>query len=243
MSVTMDKKMILQGVPTAWVFLMTTGTGSADNSLTPLWFFDNLNDGTAKKLLSGSSSSGSEYIEFGRNDNAKIKFPKESLDISGINEAIMPSSNTDTEASSDAEMTIVTNEAPIQCDSMTDFYAEIISNKENKLLIVMPTGYSYNRMGVGTSKKPDGFAYMFGKITSDLEIKNAGAQPLTLTFSSQYASYDEAAVDFTGQGILVKKGGAAYDIPATVNIPVNLEIADMAALNDGLLVIKENPSA
>lgn len=243
MPTTMDKKMIIQGVPTAWVFLMTTGTGSSDNVLTPLWFFDNLNDGSAKKLLSGSSSSNQEYVEFSRNDDAKIKFPKESLDISGINEGILPSSNTATEASSDGEMTIVTNEAPIQCTSMTDFYAEIIANKDNKMLIVMPTGYSYNRMGTNLSKKPDGFAYMFGRITSDLEIKNAGVQPFTLTFASQYASYDAAAVDFTGQGITVKKGGAAYDIPDTVNIPVNLEIADMTALNSGLLVIKENPSA
>lgn len=238
----MDKKMIIQGCPVAWVFLLNIGTGSADDTVTDLWFFDNLNDASAKKLKSGSSTTSGEKTEFTRSDGAKIQFDKESLTIDGSDESQIATDTGGADASGEAEMTLIVNEAPTQAgiESMTEFEADVIANINNKMLIVMPTGYSYNRLGQTTVRKPDGFAYMFGKLTSDIEIKNNAPNPFTMTYASQKANLDKTSIDFTGKGIAVKRGGAGYDVAATYNVPLSLDSTDIAALNEGKIVIKPN---
>lgn len=245
MALTMKEKMIIQGCPIAWVFLLTTGTNSNDDTFPELWAFDNLADGSAKKLKAGSSTTSGEFVEFGRCDGAKVQFDKEALTIDAVTETQKATDTGGADASGDAEITLVVNEPPVRSSntiaSNTAFLADVIAHKDDKVLIVMPTGYSYSRLGQGTSRKPDGFVYMFGKLTSDVEIKNSGPSPITLTFASQKANFDKASMAFTGLGILVKRGGSGYDVPAASNVPLDLSTqADIDALNDGLIVIKPN---
>ena len=135
------------------------------------------------------------------------------------------------------------NEAPIGATSWTAFIALLKANIAVKFLVCVPTGYSYDRLGTDATKKPDGYVYMIGKLTGNIEQALTGnPASVSLTFASQKASNwtPPATLPYTGKGIEVKRGGTDFNIATTLNVPLTLTADDLTALKNGEVVIKEN---
>ena len=251
---TMATNIILTGGKTAWVFKVTSSSTSAVNyfTFTPEWFFKNCKE-TKYTLPPSASATSSDNIDITHGDGSITRFAKESKIVNGISENADTSSSSSSGNSSSYSMSIQTNEAPIRMEGsadevfgMTGFEAELETEKDVLFLIVIGTGYSYNRTGTGQSKKPDGFAYMLGKRSNSIEIAlNENPLTPTIEFTAQAvgdAEWDEVnftAFQFTGLGIDVVLGGEGKDIPGTVNIPIDLNSTDIGKLKNGEIVIKK----
>ncbi len=225
MSTTTDKKIILSKCPLAWLYKIDE---SAD-TLTLAYKFDNLSDVVIKMLIAGSAAGG-ENTDFTRADGAIVRFPKESLILDGATELQVASDSGGADASGLGEITITTNEADVASTSWTAFCANLNLNKDAKYLLIVGTGFSYNRTGTGSTRKPDGYAFMIGKITSDIEVTSV---PLTITFAAQKASGFTmlvAALNTTigANSIALKRGGASYDATIT---PKSLPATDETAVD------------
>ena len=247
MASTTDKQIILYGVPVCWVFDLDVAT---PDGIIDLWQFDNLGvNPTYKIMAGGSSSSGGENIDITRADGGIIRFTKTIPIIKGEDDTKAVESSGGTSASGFGEMTIVINESYIGASSWTAFIKAVQAKKANsaKFLIVFPTGYTHARKGaMGIGIIPDGYVYMIGSISNDIEqqIQAGAATTLTLTFAAKVANdwFDapdntSPTVSFTGKGIPIKRGGST--IPATNNVPVDLIAADITDLQAGKIILKE----
>lgn len=236
-----NKNLILSGAKTAWIYDIVPGS---PDTFVLKYSIGNLLSANLKVPISAAAAN-TENIDVTSADGGIVRFPKESYIISGIDDTEIASETGGLNASGLGEITLVLNEAPEEATSNTAFIDELKNDKDDTVLIIVPTGYSYDRTGTGTSKKPDGFAYMFGKRSNDLDLAFASANTtLSLTFAAQKQSdLDLTSKAFTGDGILVKRGGSGKDIPATVNIPIDLVSGDITDLKLGKVVLKETPDA
>ncbi len=195
---TMPTKMILSGTKIAWVFLLSksdysSGAGLYD-TLEPLWYFDNIKE--AKFGIPKSPNLVTENLDIMQADKTTIRFPTSKNIIDGISERTIADN-----AATSAKMTITTNEAPYNnpdsdtLSSMTEFQSELIAYKDDKFLIIIPTGYSYSRTGTGNTKSPDGYAYMIGQRSNDIEL-TMNESPVTVTIEFQPFSIADSEFDF-----------------------------------------------
>lgn len=250
MSGTMKNKILLSGAPIAWLFKITEDSGNVEG-LELVASFDNLGSSAISAIVAGATTTTGTFITVTRADGATIQFPADALTIDGTDETQVVDESGGTDASGKGTFTLTTNEAPIEFDSMTAFLGWLKANKDEKFLLITTTGYTYERMGTGNAKGVDGFVYSFVKLTSNIDLTsgNAPIAPV-LTFASQkHTSYTgdlTTAADphpFDNNGIKVKRGGASYDIAATVNVPLELTSAEQDDLEAGEVIFKENPAA
>jgi len=239
MSGTMKNKMQIRGTRIGYVYVLSENS-SGSVSAKKLWTFDLLTASTLTMLIAGASEAGDSLdIEMG--DGAIIRFPAESLVIDGTDETEIASDTGGSDASGKGTISMTTRGAPTQLGSVPEFLSEIIANKANKFLIVLPFGYTHARTGVATAAKPDGFAYMFGKITNDISFAQGSDNNIQLDFASNKATeFDEditTATYFDNHGVALKRGGT-NSVPAANNQPLKLSSTDVDALKDGDIVIK-----
>lgn len=188
MALTAKKKIILSGVPIAWlhwiqpfVDLSPTDTDFAFNELC----LDNLQSASYKMPKPGSDSGG-EYIDINRADGAIWRFNKQTLYLDGVTEADITPPDSSAAATGKGEITIVINEAPISSNSWTSFIETLKTYQSYYWLVTIPTGYSYDSEADGTA---DGFVTILGKINSDLEGQlGSDPSPLSITF----VTYDDS---------------------------------------------------
>jgi len=241
---TLDRMVILRAAPFAWVHTITADT------VTATWRFDNLKSASIK-APKPSNVSSNEYVEVTRGDGAVIKYTKAVVEIDGTDESAI--SNTEN-ATGFGEITIETNQAPLlgsadyTTESMktwTEFLQEVQTALagDTLFLVVVPTGLTYEGGQAATTKKADGYAYMLGKLSNDLESTlNESPASLTLTFASEKTTLIDAD-DLEGDlslwtAIKWKKGGAATD----TFTPPDLASADDDAddILDGKILLKKD---
>ena len=188
MSATMVNKIILTGSCIGWLHKID----EAAKTIVESYRFDNLQSSTYKLLKASSESSSSgDKLEINRADTGVIQFPKPTLNIDPLTELAIVSSTGGSDATSKGEITLVTNEAPIESNSWTAFIKSLQGNMSAKFLITIGTGQSYKTLNDSASKKPDGFVHMIGILTTDIEqqLQN-GAVTLSMTFASQKIATD-----------------------------------------------------
>ncbi len=246
MALEAQKNMIIKGSPVAWMYKLTDSEGSASDALELTYRFDNLNTQPVAKFISAGNAAGGENIDIARADGGIWRIAKENLVLDLLTENQVIDSGGGADASGLGEITIVTNEAPIAStpfEGWTAFIADLIAKKDDKFLVIIPTGYSATRTGTGNSQKPDGYIYMIGKITNDIEVGSSVPSSLTITFAAQKASdFGVTSKTFTSvtDGIMIKRGGANYNIAADKTVPVALGSTDFAELIKGKIIIKAN---
>lgn len=231
MPTTTDRKIILTGSPFAWIQTITGG------ALAAKWTLSNLQSSSYKALVSSTAATTGENIDINRADGAIIRFPKDSLILSGITESEETSVETSSDATGLGEITLVLNEAPVESNSMTAFLKELKSLKSSLFLITIGTGFSYKAKTDAALKKPEGFVHMIGKLSSDIE-QSLGNSPsaLTLTFVSyKNSGLDDA--DLTGAtftAITWKKGGTG-DVSGIT--PPAIAAGEATSLLEGDIVV------
>lgn len=183
---TTNKGIILSGVPVAWVQIIA-------NPNTPncaeIWRFDNLQSAQIKLIRGGAAAAGGNNIDINRSDGGIIRFPKDSLIISGLDEsAVTEAASTSVDATGFGETVLVTNESPIGVGAAaTDvtwsaFIQRLYLNKDALLLICVPVGFTYSsRFGSG-SHEADGYYYLICKLSSDIDM-TANNTPMTLSLT------------------------------------------------------------
>jgi len=243
MGATVAKRSIISMAPFGWIHKITPSPdgGTTPGTIAELYQFDNLAEGSGIKLpIADNQSAGSDNIDITRGDGAIFRFPKFNLILDGETEEDITPAGSDSNSTGKAEVTIVTNEAPLPVTivSWTAWLADLKLNKDELLLVTMPTGFSYDSRE--NQKKADGYIYVVAKITSDIEQK-LGVNPsqITLVLSSNklgetdIAATDLEAVSYTS--IAWKGKGASFTPPA-------LESGDGDVLISGDVVIKESAS-
>jgi hypothetical protein len=242
MAITMPKKIPLSGVPIAWLYEITIGEGTAANSIDRVYDIDNLGGGQVNYIASASAGGNDNNVDINRNDGTIIRFPNDAPIVGGPDELEIVDESGGTDASGLGTIQLILNEAPIQSTSITAFISELEAKKNSKFLIIVPTIYTYDRLGTGATKKPDGFVYMIGKRTNDLSLNlDNNPKQITLEFAAQKATdlnADDIVDLFPMTGIAIKRGGS--DIAASVNAPIDLVTDDADALLLGKVVTKEN---
>jgi len=194
MATTMDKKIILQGSPYLWLLevdptkiiaadpdaLPTPITRDVEGAIIDTYQFDNLGDCTYT-LKSAASATTSDSITITRSDHTEIHFPKATFTINGVDETEITDVATATDATGLGEIKAIINEAPLTAGvtSWSDFMNKIRTKQDSLWLIIIGTGYSYYDFNTASVRRPDGFMFMFGKISGDLTW-TAGASPSTL---------------------------------------------------------------
>lgn len=197
---TTDKKIILTGSPFAWVHLISYNSATSSWVITEKWKFDNLQSSTYKILKPGTTTTGGENIDITRADGAIWRFPKTTLILSGINEEDITPPDASSDATNKGEITLVTNEAPINVNSWTDFIINLQTHLNSKFMVTIGTGYSHIGRTSG-SRYPDGFVHMIGKINNDIEQQlSNNPVSLSITFISCTNS-GLAASALTGTGL------------------------------------------
>jgi len=193
---TMSTGILFRALPVAWVFEIDQSA----NTVTELWTFDNLQSCNYKIPKNPDSSSDSETIDINRADGAIIQFPKEELVIDGTNEEDITGSSGNLTGA--GEVTIVANQAPTEQTSFTAFLMELQEKIDSKFLVIIPTGMSYTDT-VSSTPDSEGFLYMIGDITSDIEQELSGEpSSVSITFgAAKPNSADDTALGSAIDGI------------------------------------------
>jgi len=187
---TTNKGIILSGAPVAWIQIIADPNTP---SCSETWDFDNLQSAQLKLIRSSSGKTGSNNIDINRSDGGIIRFPKDTVIISGVDESIMTEdATTSVDATGLGEIILVTNESPIGKNTASSdttwsaFIQRLYANKDSLLLIAVPIGFTYSSKLSGTgSHKADGYYYLVCKLNSDIDMTaNNTPMSLSLTFVS-----------------------------------------------------------
>ncbi len=187
-------KILIKGAPFAYL-LPIDGTGFVETTpdTTDIIGLSNIGDPTIKVPASESSTSSAEYIDVTRCDGAVIRFTKSNVIIDGsTGNAFQEASGGGSDASGLGEITLIVNAAPeggtgfLSLTSFSKFYQYMKDNQNRKFLVIVATGFTYTGSG---ASKVDGWAYMIGRLTNDLELTagSGNAATLTLTFAANKA--------------------------------------------------------
>lgn len=237
---SVKQKTILYGAPFAWLHLIDNGTISLVAS------FDNLASKPAITLpKSATEAAGGDNIDINRADTGIYRFKKDSPVIDGVTEELIAAASSGSDATGKGKISIVTNQAPLEVTftSWTKFIAFMKENLGKKWLITVPTGFSYTQRN--STKKPDGFVHMIGKISNDLSDANAPS-----TFQMDFDSYDITGTDCdstdlpttgfwgTAKKIVYKLGGGTNDVDIVVPEFISDDVDKLVA---GDVAFVENP--
>lgn len=195
-------KILIKGAPFAYL-LPIDGTGfvATTPDTTDIIGLSNIGDPTIKVPASESSTSSAEYIDVTRCDGAVIRFTKSNVIIDGsTGNAFQEASGGGSDASGLGEITLIVNAAPeggagfLSLTSFSKFYQYMKDNQNRKFLVIVATGFTYTGSG---ASKVDGWAYMIGRLTNDLELTagSGNAATLTLTFAANKAIGMAEAID------------------------------------------------
>jgi hypothetical protein len=174
---TIIKRIILALVPVMWVHKLEAGE---PGTIEELWRFDNLADGCGIKLLQPAANESGDNLDITRGDGAIFRFPKFNL-IMDKDEADITPAEQSSDATNKAEITAVTNEAPLPATIaswtawMKEFYDTIQAG--DLLMFTLPTGFTYDSRE--NQNKADGYVTLLVKVTSDFDQK-LGVAPSTL---------------------------------------------------------------
>lgn len=218
MATTMDKRMIMKGGPFAYLYEASEG------ALSLAYTFDNLATGTQIVLpKADAAAASSNNLDATRADGAIIRFPAETLVVSGVDETDITPAEESTDATGKGRITIVTQEAPLPTtiNSWAAFMADLKSKHDSLFLLTVATGFAYGGATAGTPKV-DGWARMLCKINNDLDF-TFGNQITALTL--EFVSYKNplgddalAEIDLTGItfGNIAWKGKGSVTVAAPV---------------------------
>lgn len=205
-------KTILHGTPLVWIHKIATG------AITALWTFNNAQNYEAVLKLPSTASNETETIDIGRADGATIKWTKQTLEISGVDESDITSTASSSYSTNMGTIKITLNEAEIGAATWTEFIEALQSEIDSTFFITIGTGQSLTSTSNATYRKPDGFIHMIGKLNSDVTLSWAGNTPTTITLEfTSYKDPEDAIVasdvtdlyDGTSKhGILWKLGNA-----------------------------------
>jgi len=196
-------------------------------SLAKKWSFPNITSLTYKiPAPEGASSKSTEYVDIQRADGMVIRFPKKTGNINGIDGTLMADGveiTTDSKGhtlTGVGEVTVVIAQAPEEVISWTKFISDVVelmrNDPDGRLLIAFPTGESHIKRSVSA----DGYGYMMGKISSDIEQQlTNNATSLSVTFKS-VSTPELTETDFTSFAFdpieynSWSGGGKSYAVPA-----------------------------
>jgi hypothetical protein len=190
-------KILIKGAPFAYLLpINDAGTGFVETTTgtTDIIGLNNIGDPTIKVPASESSTSSAEYIDVTRCDGAIVRFTKSNVIIDGsTGNAFQEASGGGSDASGLGEITLIVNAAPVGGTGFLDlltfskFYQYMKNNQNRKFLVIVATGFTYTGSG---ANKVDGWAYMIGRLTNDLELTagSGNAATLTLTFAANKAT-------------------------------------------------------
>jgi len=249
MSVTYDKRILLSQAPFAWIYPLKKTDGAEPEdppvwSLDQEWLYDNIQQTTLKFPAIGSGDSG-ETIDINRGDGAIVRFKKSVLVLDGKDGTDITPADAQADASGEGEITFITNETPEK--TTTDFtghanYIETLKAKRGeRFLVVVPMGWTSVSMETGT---PDGYAYMVGKINSDIDL-TFGGEPTS--HSITFVAYKTpgftktlvtAGTPFSTQ--TWKRGSASQDVSGIK--PALLTSGEADDLILGKIIVKQNAS-
>lgn len=239
---TTPKDMIITGGPFGWIHWMKTTGGTAALACPETWKFDNLQKPSIKLMMpASSSSSSSSTIDITRADGTITRFPKEALIMDGTTETDITPAAASSDATSKGVFTLVINEAP-QGMSMTAFLKDIQSKISELFLITIATGFSYD--GLNTQGKVDGWAYMLGKLSADIDFDTT-QNTITLVFNSYkmnattYANITNTILSGITYTALKRKPKATTFAPSSGNSDIILA-ADATTLMGGDIVLKSS---
>lgn len=196
-------KILIKGAPFAYLLpINDAGTGFVETTTgtTDIIGLNNIGDPTIKVPASEASTSSAEYIDVTRCDGAIVRFTKSNVIIDGsTGNAFQEASSGGTDASGLGEITLIVNAAPdasgqdegdtalLSIATFSKFYQYMKDNQNRKFLVIVATGFTYTGSG---ANKVDGWAYMIGRLTNDLELTagSGNAATLTLTFAANKAT-------------------------------------------------------
>lgn len=234
MPTTTDKRIILSGVPIAW--LLRIQSGDPQGSITELYRFDNLGEIQIKINISAEESKG-ENIDITRADGAIIRFPKFNLVLDGITEQDITPADASSNSTGKAEFVLKVNEAPLPTTitSFTAWLKDLKSKAKDLFLLVVPTGFTYNSR---SQNKADGYIYCLVRLSSSLELTtNEKPNGISLTFQSArctLSGVDATLIESATFTAITWKGRSASFTPPS------LATGDGDILVSGDIIIKES---
>ncbi|MBS1562584.1 MAG: hypothetical protein JSS89_13345 [Bacteroidetes bacterium] len=179
---TMATKMIITGAPVAWLRALDDADGSVALA-TPIMKFDNIQDGgfTIKAPADAAGGGTGDTIDIARGDSTVIQFTKPSLVIDGVTDNVK-SSSTSTGGTVKDEVKFKINEADMDSATWTAFIKKLQGLMGTKVLVCLPTGYTYDAITNTTPAdvKPDGYVFLCGKISADLSAAFASNTPTAI---------------------------------------------------------------
>lgn len=238
-------KGIFEGTPLGWMLLVDTTTAAAlcPAASTHL-YFDAISDGSVKDLITATSQQSSENTDLTLPNNVIIRYPKSTVIVDGTDDSkLLTDPTKDPYASKRGEVTFTIALADCDSTTWTAMLNTIRTNAQALWLVCLPIGTTYTNAGTGTI---DGYYYMLGKITTDLESKlSSTPASVTITLvsyefystSSTATSTVKAAFVSNAQGAgiwpaLTMKGTGATVTPPTLTAP------EAALVADGELVLR-----
>ena len=183
------KNIAISGSPFGYIIPINEKTGA----LSPALRFANLQSSSYKLLKQEDENSATENLDISRCDNGTIRFPKQTIVLSGIDGKKVGKDASGTGTKS-GEITMQLNEADENATSWTEGVAKIASEVAGKLcLVAIGAGFTYSGLNAST-KNVDGWVYMLGKTNNDLEVQlGNNASTLSLTFESHKPSVADTA--------------------------------------------------
>lgn len=218
-------KVIINTAPVALLYKVSAG------ALTLAYTFPTVS-AKVKIALGSSSSTSGDNLDINMPDGNILRFAKGQKIFNGVDESDVTPVTSSTTATGYGEVVLSITEAPNEMNNMTALLKDLEAEKDSKFLLVIPTGFTYQ--GQNTDHKADGWAYMLGKRTTDIEMDyKEGAIPLSVTFASQSDS-TLVAIDFTG----LTMPAIDWRAGATTLTPASLVSGDETTLLAGKVLLK-----
>lgn len=222
--------------------------------------FDNVKEIKVTGTLTSAAESNTENIDIEAADGQIVRFTKSSRIIDGeTGTDVLTETESDENATGEATIEITVNEADIDSSSWTGFLNKLKTWRNNYWYVNVPMGFNWTKrynQSAATAVKADGWAYMLGKMSMDLE-HTGGTTPSTITLkfvsykfvsdSTDYVATDHEVDSFAisdcytatdgTKGVMIKgTSPAVYLYPETISITGD---GDSEDIFNGKLVLKE----
>ncbi|MCO5250131.1 MAG: hypothetical protein M9949_01770 [Candidatus Kapabacteria bacterium] len=200
---TMDKRIIVNGAPFAYIHKASAGV------LSLLYTFDNLQNVQITMPRADAAASSGNNNDLNRSDGGIIRFPQESLVLDGRDETDITPAEDSSDATGKGKIVFTNNEAPLptSINSYTAWLKSLKDNADSLFLISIATGFTWAGKSAGTPKV-DGWARMLCKLNNDIDFQaGANASSISLEFVSYKNPIGTEALEV---GAISGVGGITY---------------------------------
>lgn len=219
----MDKRIIINGTPGAWVYVFEQNGGTYElpsivgADLTRQMRFDNTKSTSIGLVRPAAvtAAAADEFVPITRGDSTIIEFIKSKLTLDGATGEVKAGTGVTATGGSGGTIAFTANQSDIDSAEYIAYMNKLKTFLGATCLICVPLGFNYIQKKAGAtsgSKAPVGYAYMLATLSADPSHTADNYTPAAIAYSWQSKKLAITGSDITASHPAIDFGATAHKI-------------------------------